>query len=159
MKKEYDVLGIGNALVDILVQVQDSYIQRLGLSKGAFNPVDEKVADEIVKMVQPFNPKMAPAGSCPNTIMGIAHLGGKCSLVGKVGKDKYGDFYVNHIGKLKVHSELSRSAKIKTGRAICFITPDSQRTFAANLGAATDLGKSDIPFQQIKKSSILHLTA
>ena len=159
MKKEFDVVGIGNVLVDILVKVDDEKIDEFGVKKGVFNPVNEVTIENITKEIAHLNPKITPAGSCPNTIMGIAALGGKCALFGKVGKDNYGIFYESFLKQLKITSNLSVSNEFHTGKCICLITPDAQRTLVADLGAARYLEKNDIIENQIKNTSHLHLTA
>ncbi len=101
---------------------------------------------------------MTPAGGTTNTLMGIANLGGKCVLCGKIGKDSHGDFYEEIITKDNIKSNLARCEKHATGRFLNFITPDAERTFAVNLGAAINLKKPEIIEEDIKQSKILYVT-
>lgn len=159
MQKDFDVVGIGNTLVDILLKTDDICLEKFSLKKGFFNPVDGKKIERILEIFGSSKAKIAPAGSCSNTIIGIANLGGRCALLGKVGKDSHGDFYVESLKRLKVHPNLSRSNSFATGKCICLITQDAQRTFAVNLGAAMTLEKADIDESCVEKSKLLHLTA
>src|SRR3989338_111982 len=87
MQKEFDLIGLGNVLMDVLVRVEDSELERFNFKKGVFHLADENLAEELVKKIEGKNPKLMPAGSCPNTVIGAAKLGGKCSLIGKIGSD------------------------------------------------------------------------
>jgi len=156
--KDYDAVGIGNALIDILAHVDETYPQKFGLEKGAFNLVDEKKIAEIMGAIQNFNPKFVPAGSSANVIMGISNLGGKCNFIGRVGKDSFGEFYHQNLKRVGVDPKLAECNISLTGKCISLITPDSERTFATNLGAAGNLSKADITEDAVKKAKILHLT-
>jgi len=149
---KYDVYGIGNILVDLAIQVSDSLIKEINLEKGRFHLVDSK---EIMKKIGHKEIKITPAGSAANTIHGIACLGGSCILTGKVGNDEHAEFYEKNSC---FTCNFPRSETKPTGRNINLITPDAQRTFAVDLGAALDLKNSDINESALKNSKILHLT-
>ncbi|MBS3175854.1 adenosine kinase [Candidatus Woesearchaeota archaeon] len=158
MDKELDVISIENTLMDILIQVDDAHLAEFNLKKGSFHLIEEEKANQILQKFEHQKPKLTPAGSGANTIMGIANLGGKCILVGRVGKDPHGNMYEDIITKDKIHPRLIRCDKSGTGRCFSFITPDAERTFAVHLGAAVNLEKENILDEDIKKSKILHLT-
>jgi sugar/nucleoside kinase (ribokinase family) len=151
------ILGLGNALVDVLIQLDsDDIINNLHLPKGSMQLIG---VDEIPKIVQQINhiPSiMVSGGSAANTIHGLASLGASCGYIGKVGKDELGRFYEKDLKKAHVASILYQSATV-TGRAYTLITPDSERTFATYLGAAIELQASEINSSVFKDYHILHI--
>jgi sugar/nucleoside kinase (ribokinase family) len=155
-KSIYDVTGIGSALLDLIVEVDDSFIARIGLKKGNMHLIDAKQSRELLQLIAGMKIYTAPGGSSANTIAGIAMMGGKASFIGSAASDEYGTTYINKTIEAGVASFIGRGDGI-TGHAITFITPDSERTFATHLGAATQLYAADIDFSIISDSSILHL--
>ncbi|PIO05351.1 adenosine kinase, partial [Candidatus Woesearchaeota archaeon CG08_land_8_20_14_0_20_43_7] len=151
---EHEVIGIGNALMDILTQVDEKKILALGLQKGIFNLVDEDKSSEVLKALDVDELKLVPGGSVANTMAGIANMGGKAMFYGRVGKDEHGDNYHNLMKKAGVASQIVKGAG-RTGTAITLITPDSQRTFATHLGVATSLEHSSLDEAHIKSAKIL----
>lgn len=156
LTKENDVFGIGNAIIDLLIEVNDDLLEELKINKGQFRGVGEKESEAIIDKVGKTRFKQVPGGSAANVTSGIAKLGGKAVFCGKVGLGSFGAFYENQLSDDGVKTRLAKS-KIKTGRAITFITPDSERSFAAYLGAAAKLTKEDIAEEDIKNSKILHI--
>jgi len=152
-----DVFGIGNILVDILIKTDDKFIEELGLKKGHSNDIDEFKLREIAAKIDNSKVKMSPGGSVVNTLAGIANLGGVVGFYGKIGNDKHGLFLEEDLKKSNILSNIRRSEKM-TGKALTFITPDNERTFAVHLGAAIDLNKEEILEDDIKKSKFVHLT-
>jgi sugar/nucleoside kinase (ribokinase family) len=155
--KEFDVVGIGNPLVDILVKVDDSHVAELNLNKGEFNLVDKDRLNEIMGIVNKHDPQIAPGDSTANALAGIANLGGKVIYIGKVGKDDDAAFYEKTLKEGKIVSKMV-TADDATGKVIVLVTADGQRTFAVHLGASLKLHSNDIFEDDIKKSKILHLT-
>lgn len=155
-KSIYDVTGIGSALLDFMVEVDDSFIAELGLKKGQMHLIDEPASKEIFNLLKSMNIYIAPGGSSANTIAGVAMMGGKGSFIGRVADDNYGKIYIDKTVDAGVTSFISKGGNL-TGHAITFITPDSERTFATHLGAAIGLSAGDIDFSVIENSSILHL--
>lgn len=158
MKKEYDVIGLGNALMDLLVEINHDKFLEFDLKHGEMHLVNETKAKEILDKIN--NEKLTietiPGGSAANTIKCIAFLGGKSILCGKVGKDKHGEIYIQEMNNYKVSTRINQNNSI-TGHALTLITPDSERTFSVHLGAAIELKKEDVLEEDIKKSKILHL--
>jgi len=155
-KTVYDVTGIGSALLDFMVEVDDRFIESLGLKKGEMHLIDADRSREIFKLLQSMKIHIAPGGSCANTIAGMAMMGGKGSFIGRVASDDYGRTYVDKTVEAGVTSFISKGNGM-TGHAITFITPDLERTFATHLGSAVELLADEIDYSIIKDSSILHL--
>jgi sugar/nucleoside kinase (ribokinase family) len=138
------VLGMGNALVDIITQLDDDrFLKDFGLPKGSMTLVDLDTSNFIYAETAGLSKSKASGGSAANTIHGLAHLGVETGFVGSVGNDDMGNFFkkdmeVNHISPI-----LFRTMH-ETGRAIALISSDSERTFATYLGAAVDLSVEDI---------------
>jgi sugar/nucleoside kinase (ribokinase family) len=158
MEKNFDVIGIGNALMDILIQADDSHLAELKLKKGTFNLLSKEKVDEMLKKLGHKVTKKVPAGGTTNTLMGISNLGGRCVLCGKVGNDAHGSLYAEMMKKESIKPNLARCSEHSTGRVLNLITPDAERTFAVNLGAAVNLQKHEIIDDDIKQSRILYLT-
>lgn len=158
MSKDYDVIGLGNTIMDLLVEVKEHKLQEMNLHKGEFHLVDEQKSKELLEKINlsQCNIKIVPGGSSANTIRGIAMLGGKVILYGKVGKDKHGDTYVQEMKRQGVNLRIHQDSAA-TGNAITFITPDAERTFSVHLGAAIKLQKEDLLEEDIKRGKILHL--
>lgn len=154
--KKYDVVGIGNALMDFLVEIEDNELLELDLKKGEFRLFEENESKKLLERIRKYRVKVAPGGSSANTLAGIANFGGKVVFCGAIGNDEHGNIYEEKIVKDGVVSRLSKVDKI-TGHAITFITPDSQRTFAVHLGAALHLRKHHVFEEDLKASKILHL--
>ncbi|MDR2382472.1 MAG: adenosine kinase [Prevotellaceae bacterium] len=138
------VLGIGNALVDVLAVAKDEkLLKKYGLPKGSMQHVSEQKANEVYCDLKEIGASVVTGGSAANTIAGLSQLGMRPGFIGKVGNDELGNFYNADLKKLKVRSHLVRGEK-STGRAMVVISPDSERTFAVYLGAAIEMTPEDI---------------
>jgi sugar/nucleoside kinase (ribokinase family) len=138
------ILGIGNALVDILAITKDeTLLGRYNLPKGSMQHVNETKANEVYNDLKEIGASVVTGGSAANTIAGISQFGISTGFIGKVGNDELGDFYNADLEKLGVRPLLTRGKK-GTGRAMVVISPDSERTFAVYLGAAIELKPADI---------------
>lgn len=141
MKK---VLGMGNALVDIMTTVpDDSVLAKFNLPKGSMQLIDADLSKTIAEQTAQFSSKISAGGSSANTIHGLAHLGVSCGFIGKIGTDKMGDMFKSDLEKSGVTPHLLTSSTA-SGRAIAFVTPDSERTFATYLGSAVELSPEEI---------------
>lgn len=154
MKK---ILGIGNALVDVMTLIDDDEIlQKFMLPKGSMQLVD-KVKSEIIKSeTRKFKRTMSSGGSAANTIHGLAMMGVKTGFIGSVGKDDTGIFFENDMKFAGINTFMSTRDNI-TGTAVALISPDSQRTFATHLGAAVELDADDLNPEQFRGYDILYL--
>ncbi len=158
MEKTNDVIGLGSALMDFLVEIDEDRLIEFNLKKGEMHLVDEEQAKLVLEKINQHQLKIEtiPGGSSANTLKGIALLGGKAILCGKVGDDPHGEIYVQEIEKFGLTTRMNKHPKT-TGQAVSFITPDSERTFSTHLGAALELYKEDILEEDIEKSKVLHL--
>lgn len=156
--RQYDVLGIGNALVDLLVETSEEDLVSLGLTKGRMHLVDAATARTTLARLQDRRTGVTvmPGGSCANAVVGVARLGGRAAFHGKVGRDPYGDHFEQALRADGVQSGLRRGAEM-TGHAVAFLTPDGQRTFAVHLGAALSYREEEVEEDEIRRAAILHV--
>ncbi len=153
-----DVFGFGNTLVDILIQVDDSHIAELDLKKGTLHLVDEPKMGDLLERFSGTDQRVVPAGSCANTIFALSSLGADVMLCGKIGEDAHGDLYEEIMIRDRVSSGVKRSTDTGTGRVLNLVTPDGERTFLVNLGAALTLKKEELEdvIDDLKTSGIFH---
>jgi sugar/nucleoside kinase (ribokinase family) len=136
------VLGIGNALTDILVPATDGLLEELGLPKGSMQLVDAARSAAVLARVEP---RERMAGGCAaNTITGLSRLGLRTAFIGKLGPDETGEFYLDCLRADGVEARVLRAPRSPTGTAVALITPDSERTFATHLGAAVELEAAEL---------------
>jgi sugar/nucleoside kinase (ribokinase family) len=141
MKK---VLGLGNALVDILVRIDDDgLLDRLDLPKSCMTLVAQEQVNAILEKISGLQMLEACGGSAANTISGLARLGVPTGYIGKIGRDPYGDFFASEMKRHGTEARMFYGAS-QTGRALGLITRDSERTFATFLGAAVELEAADL---------------
>ena len=153
---KYDVLGIGNAIFDVLVQTDDAFLVRHGMTKGGMALIDEARALAIYGDMGPATEMSG--GSAANTIVGVANLGARAAYVGKVRDDQIGRLYTHDIRAAGVTFETRpASGGPATGCSYILVTPDGERTMNTYLGAAQELMPSDIDDAQIAASSIIYL--
>lgn len=151
------VLGLGNALVDILVGVQnDDFLVQFDLPKGSMQLIDENTAIKISQHVKQYELSKAPGGSAANTINGLSKLGVKTGFIGKAGDDEIGAFFKEDMIRSGITPMLTKG-KAPSGRALVFVTPDSERTFATYLGAAVELNAEELEEKEFKGYSYFHI--
>jgi sugar/nucleoside kinase (ribokinase family) len=154
MKK---VIGIGNALVDVLVKLQDdSFLEKQKIPKGSMQLADKETVMSLLVELGNTKIQLTSGGSAANTIHGLAKLGTKCCYIGKIGKDDFGSLFRNDLEKNHI-STILLSSNTDTGRALTFISPDSERTFETYLGAAVELNANDLISNYFEGYQILHL--
>lgn len=151
------ILGIGNALVDIMTLMDDDKIlEKFKLPKGSMQLVDREKSEAVKSDTAGFKRVLASGGSAANTMHGIAMLGISPGFIGSVGKDDTGDFFEQEMKRAGVKAILLRRDNV-TGTAIALISPDSERTFATHLGAAIELEASDLEPKNFKGFDILYM--
>jgi sugar/nucleoside kinase (ribokinase family) len=154
MKK---ILGMGNALTDILLQIDnEALLTSLHLMKGGMQLVDTLQSAEISRSVNHFSKIMVTGGSASNTINGIAKLRGKAGFVGKIGADEVGTFFKNDTIQNGVTPILFESNS-PSGRCTVLITPDSERTLCTFLGASSEMTASDLTIDMFQGYDIFHI--
>ena len=158
MEKTNDVISLGNAIMDLLIEIDDQKLLDMNLKKGEMHLVDEQRTKELLQKIREhqLTVELCPGGSAANTLRGLALLGANVILCGKVGEDRHGEIYVEEMKKHSVQPKIN-SHHSSTGHALAFITPDSERTFSVHLGAAIELEQEDILEEDIAKSKILHV--
>ena len=153
---KYDVLGIGNAIFDVLVQTDEGFLARHGMTKGGMALIDEARATAIYKDMGPATEMSGGSGA--NTIVGVASFGARAAFIGKVKNDQIGSLYTHDIRAAGVafETKAARSGPA-TGCSYILVTPDGERTMNTYLGAAQDLKPADIDEAQIAASRIVYL--
>lgn len=153
---EYDLVGIGNALVDVLAPVDDAFLIENALDKGAMTLMDTDRASALYDKMPPT--QECSGGSCGNTMAGFASLGGKGAFIGKVRDDQLGAVFRHDMQSIGVDfTTPAASEGPATGSCLVLITPDAQRTMCTNLGAATHLGPSDIDKEIIQTAKVVYM--
>lgn len=144
------VLGIGNALVDILTRIDnDNILGELGLPKGSMQLVDDKTSAKVAKALEKFDNSMALGGSAANTIHGLAKCGVEAGFIGFTGNDKVGKFFDDAMKSVGV-KPIMFHGDVPSGIAQAIISPDGERTFATHLGAAILLSDSHLTLDIFK---------
>jgi len=152
----YDVLGIGNAIVDILAKTEDKFLTEQGMAKGSMALIDEARAAAIYDAMGPATE--ISGGSAANTIAGVANLGARTAFVGKVRNDQLGNVFSHDIRAAGVAFDTqAASSGPATARCYVLVSPDGERTMNTYLGAAQDLSPADIDPAQIAASSVVYL--
>jgi sugar/nucleoside kinase (ribokinase family) len=151
------ILGIGNALVDVMTLIDnDNILEKFSLPKGSMQLVDGEISARIKAGTSDFKRNRVSGGSAANTIHGLAMLGMETGFIGSIGKDDTGDFFENDMKQAGVHTFLSRRNTV-TGTAVALISPGSERTFATHLGAAVELDSSDLNEEYFLNYNILYM--
>jgi sugar/nucleoside kinase (ribokinase family) len=154
--RRFDVTAIGNAIVDVIAQAEDSLLAQHNLPKGAMNLIDAEMAEKLYAIMGPG--KEASGGSAGNTIAGIAALGGKAAYIGKVAADQLGEVFTHDIRAVGVtYDTKPLVGGLPTARSLIFVTPDAQRTMQTFLGATTQLGPEDVNMDYITSSKVVYL--
>jgi sugar/nucleoside kinase (ribokinase family) len=153
---KYDVLGIGNAIFDVLVQTDEGFLSRHGMAKGGMALIDEARALSIYGDMGPATEMSG--GSAANTIVGVANLGARAAYVGKVRDDQIGRMYTHDIRAAGVAFETMPAPDgPATGCCYILVTPDGERTMNTYLGAAQELMPDDIDAAQVAASAMIYL--
>jgi len=152
----FDVIGIGNAIVDIIGRCDDAFLERHEAPKGHMRLVD---ADAISALYDNMGPAIeASGGSAANTLVGVSSFGGRSAFIGKVADDEFGRIFAHDIRAAKVAFESTPvGGKAPTSRSLILVTPDGERTMNTFLGISTDLDDGEVDADLIKASQIVYL--
>ena len=153
------VYGIGNPLIDVIVNVDDKDLSSLGIHKGTMNLISLEQRLSLSEFIRTKKePSFSCGGSCPNTIITLASMGIDVTLAGKVGHDEYGTIYKEKLSTLNVNDNLKISQDNVTGSSIILVTPDSERTMNTYLGANRQYNPDDVCTDEIKTADFFHFT-
>lgn len=151
------VLGIGNALVDIMTVIDnDSILRNFNLPRGSMTLVDDVLSKKIYEATHSGQHAITTGGSAANTIHSLSCLGGNCGYLGKIGDDRLGEIFREEFEKKSIRTHFFLSDK-ETGRVVAMVSPDSERTMATYLGAAADLIPEDLTREIFKDYSVLYI--
>ncbi len=151
-----DVVGIGNAIVDVITSVEDTFISAHGLNKGAMTLIDTETADKLYGAMPPGTEMSG--GSAANTMAGIASLGGKAGFIGKVRDDQLGRIFRHDVGAVGVDfSTPPADGGTPTARCLIVVTPDAQRTMNTYLGACVELTPDDVDADVIADAQVTYM--
>ena len=155
-KPDLDVVGIGNAIVDVLAQADDQLLVKEGIAKGAMTLIDARRAESLYAAMGPA--VEVSGGSAANTIAGVASLGGKAGFIGRVKNDELGRVFAHDIRALGVHYDTAAAERgAPTARCLILVTPDAQRSISTFLGASQDLGPEDIEPALVSRGAVVYL--
>ena len=150
------ILGIGNAIVDIFVKVNDDFLLKNKLTKGSMKLIEKKEYENLKKIIK--IEKIEAGGSVANAMAGIAYLNGNSSFIGKINSDEFGKIYKESLKKINVNfAYIERYEDLPTGVSIIFVTPDYERTMCTYLGISSRLSKNDIHENNINEFKIIFL--
>lgn len=153
---DIDVVGFGNALVDVLSHQEDQFIDDIGAIKGAMNLIDKKRSNHLYGLVEERT--TVSGGSAANTIIGVNSFGGSCAYIGRVAADDLGEVFHEDMSRLGiVHTTPFAPTEDPTGRCIVFVTPDGERTLNTFLGSSNGLKSSDVDMELVKRAKLLFL--
>ena len=150
------ILGIGNAIVDVFVKVDDNFLSKNKLTKGSMKLIEKSEFESLKSKIK--IEKLEAGGSVANTMAGISYLKGYPSFIGKINSDEFGEIYKKSLEKINVNFPyIEKSENLSTGASIIFITPDSERTMCTYLGISSQLSISDINEDHIKNYELIFL--
>ena len=153
---KFDICYIGNAIVDILSQISYETLNNLKIPKGSMKLVDEESSDEILKYIQ--NPSIISGGSAANTAVGFRSFGGKCSFIGQIGNDKFGELFLNDLNNSGVFfQDQDYLPPEKTSKCIVLVTPDAERSMITYLGASNKFNINSLDEQFIINSNMIYI--
>ena len=149
------VVGIGSALIDVLIREDDSFLDRCGALKGGMSLVDFDIIQETLAMTT-AEPEVMPGGSACNTAIGVAKLGGNARFIGKCGDDDFGRSFEEDLRRNNVEPLLFRSPT-PTGRVVSVVTPDAQRSMLTFLGASAETMPEEIGNHCFEGAAVVHI--
>lgn len=156
MERKLDVVGVGNALVDVVANVDEAFITAQALAKGAMTLIDAARAESLYAALPPA--KESSGGSGANTIAALASLGSRAGFIGRIGKDALGDVFAHDIRAQGVtFSDAHRDVADPTGRCLIAVTPDAERTMSTSLACNVNFGVADLSQELIQSAKVVYL--
>lgn len=157
MTKKYDVTAVGNAIVDMLCQVDDGFMDSHTLEKGMMTLVDQNRSQQLFEAMSSITQQSG--GSAANTVAGIASFGGKCAYIGKVSDDEAGKVFRHDMLAQGIDFDTAPGdeGQPPTAKCMIFVTPDADRTMATYLGVSTELAPDDLDGEKIRNAQVTYL--
>jgi sugar/nucleoside kinase (ribokinase family) len=155
--KPFQLCGLGNAIVDIFVEVSEPEFASLGFERGTMVLVDQPAQQQLLDSYQKNEPKLVSGGSVANSIIAFSQLGGRAAFIGCVGDDRYGLFYANEFDELGINIGTPIIVNETTGTSVCIVTPDAERTMRTCLAVASHLSARHVDEERIKNSDWLFI--
>jgi len=154
--KKVDLIGLGNAIVDIIVNIEDEFLEINNLDKGSMNLINSDESQRLLENCKVI--KQISGGSSANTVVCLAELGNDVQFIGRVKNDQFGNFFSSDIKKSNtIFNTPPTNEGASTAHSIILITPDAQRTMCTYLGASIEFEPKDIDFTVLKESKYLYL--
>lgn len=156
--KQFDVYGLGNALVDMEFQVDDEFLDSMRIEKGIMTLVEEDDQQKLIQQLSARGGKKASGGSAANTLIAISAMGGSTYYTCKVADDEYGHFYLNDLRAAGVDTNMNgKHEGGTTGKCVVMVTDDAERTMHTFLGISSDLSVSDLNKEHIAASQYCYM--
>ena len=155
--KEFQICGLGNAIVDIFLEVSEAEFAQLGFERGGMRLVEQADQKALLERYQKNEPKLVSGGSVANSIIAFSQLGGQAAFIGCVGDDRYGLFYANEFEELGIDIGNPIIVNEGTGTCLCIITPDAERTMRTSLAVSSHLAARHVDANRVKKSDWLFI--
>jgi sugar/nucleoside kinase (ribokinase family) len=155
--REFHVCGLGNAIVDIFLELNDKEFASLGFERGTMRLVDSAEQVRIIEQFQAREPRLVSGGSVANSIIALSQLGGDGAFIGCVGDDRYGLFYETEFEELGIEIGSPAIVGEMTGTCLCIITPDAERTMRTCLAVSSHLAQRHVDEDRIKNSEWLFI--
>ncbi len=155
--KEFQLCGLGNAIVDIFVEVDDAQFTDLGFERGSMRLVEIDEQKQLVKTFQKREPRLVSGGSVANSVIAFSQLGGDGAFIGCLGDDRYGLFYAGEFEELSIEIGSPVIVGEATGTCVVLLTPDAERTMRTCLAVSSHLAAKHVDAERIKKSEWLFI--
>lgn len=157
MAKRFDLCGLGNGIVDIFLPISDADLAKFGFERGSMRLVEASEQEDLIKLFNSREPRLASGGSVANSVIAFAQLGGKAAFLCTLGDDRYGLHYEEEFARLDIHLSNPLIVSQRTGTSLILVTPDAERTMRTHLGAATLISKDFVDEQVIADSKWLFI--
>src|SRR5690606_5949827 len=159
MKKKYDIVGIGNALVDIEFKVNEDFFTTNKIEKGVMTLVDEERQNHLMEVIHTHEAKKQCGGSAANTVIAVSQFGGNAYYSCKVADDELGHFFINDMRDAGVENNLDPGNLHQgiTGKCLVMVTPDAERTMNTFLGITQDFSVKEVNDSAIKDAKYLYI--
>lgn len=155
--KEFQLCGLGNAVVDIFLEISEDEFKSLGFEKGGMRLVDLAEQKTLLERYQKHEPKLVSGGSVANSVIAFSQLGGSAAFIGCVGDDRYGLFYASEFEELGIDIGNPIIVNEATGTCVCIVTPDAERTMRTCLAVSSHLAARHVNEERIKNSEWLFI--